>query len=212
MAQTFNNECPYCGSRDIEHVGYIDDFDKAADAEEYRCDGKCHKTFYMQNHDERMVMKPTMKDEYLASDSHALAYKGKLIKALEKLGIDANSNVCGNCVSFSFTNGCNEEELTCNGSCSFQDEKIVNFSISDKIKNGSLDARTDALECQYFYNFCATDLEKHADIFTKEEIEADFEMAVDMLEFGLNNKEALADKDFLQEFKNSEYESAKRFR
>lgn len=152
MAQTFNNECPYCGSRDIEHGGHIDDFEVATDAEEYHCRGKCNKTFYMQNHDERMVMKPTMKDEYLASDSHALAHKDKLIKSLEKLSITANSNVCGNCVSFKFG-----ENFTCNGSCSFQDENIVNFSISDKIEKGSLDAKNDACECDYFYNF-RTDL------------------------------------------------------
>jgi len=149
MAQTFDNECPYCGSRDIEHVGYIDELGKAVDAEEYECRGKCHKTFYMQNHDERMVMKPTMRDEYLGSDSLALAYKHNiLIKAIEKLGIDANSNVCGNCVSFYFG-----EKFTCNGSCSFQDEKIVNFSISDGIEKGALDAKNDANECNYFYNF-----------------------------------------------------------
>jgi len=48
-------------------------------------------------------------------------------------------------------------------------------------------------------------------LFTQEELEADFEMAVDMMEFGLNNQDK---KDFnlLKEFKNSKYESAKRLR
>lgn len=153
MAQTFNNECPYCGSEDIWHVGYIDELGKVSDAEEYECRGKCHKTFYMQRYDERMVMKPTMKREYLAWDSHAISFRFNIEKKLEQLEIDTKANVCGNCVSFGFANGCNEEKVTCNGSCSFQDEKIVNFSISDGIEKGALDANKDATECDYFYNF-----------------------------------------------------------
>ena len=46
-------------------------------------------------------------------------------------------------------------------------------------------------------------------LFSQDEIEADFEMALDMLEFGLNNGEK-EDFDLLAEFKNSEYESSKR--
>ena len=46
-------------------------------------------------------------------------------------------------------------------------------------------------------------------LFTQEELEADFEMAVDMMEFGLNNQDK-KDFDFLKEFKNSKYQSAKR--
>jgi len=53
--------------------------------------------------------------------------------------------------------------------------------------------------------------EIHEPLFTQEELEADFEMAVDMMEFGLNNQDE-KDFDFLKEFKNSKYESAKRLR
>ena len=54
-------------------------------------------------------------------------------------------------------------------------------------------------------------IEIHEPLFTQEELEADFEMAVDMMEFGLNNQDE-KDFDFLKEFKNSKYESAKRLK
>jgi len=54
-------------------------------------------------------------------------------------------------------------------------------------------------------------IEIHEPLFTQEELEADFEMAVDMMEFGLNNQDK-KDFDFLKEFKNSKYESAKRLK
>ena len=54
-------------------------------------------------------------------------------------------------------------------------------------------------------------MEIHEPLFTQAELEADFEMAVDMMEFGLNNQDK-KDFDFLKEFKNSKYESAKRLK
>lgn len=48
-------------------------------------------------------------------------------------------------------------------------------------------------------------------LFTQEELEADFEMAVDMMEFGLNNRDR-DNFDLLEDFKESDYESAKRLR
>ena len=51
----------------------------------------------------------------------------------------------------------------------------------------------------------------HEPLFTQEELEADFEMAVDMMEFGLNNQDK-KEFNFLKEFKNSKYESAKRLK
>lgn len=150
MAQTFNNECPYCGSRDIENCGHVDDFEVATDAEEYQCKGKCRKTFYMQNHDERMVMMPTMKDDYL--NSYFLTQKERLIEAIKMHGIDANTKACGNCVSYIWGQD-SVQSFTCKqGLCSFQNNHI-NFAISDGLKQGALDAKTDACECDYFYNF-----------------------------------------------------------
>ena len=51
-------------------------------------------------------------------------------------------------------------------------------------------------------------------LFSQAEIEADFEMAVDMMEFGLNARRETNSDDFdlLKEFKSSDYESAKRLR
>ena len=48
-------------------------------------------------------------------------------------------------------------------------------------------------------------------LFTQEELEADFEMVVDMMAFSLDNQNK-KDFDFLKEFKNSKYESAKRLK
>ena len=51
----------------------------------------------------------------------------------------------------------------------------------------------------------------HEPLFTQEELEADFEMIVDMMAFSLDNQNK-KDFDFLKEFKNSKYESAKRLK
>ena len=48
-------------------------------------------------------------------------------------------------------------------------------------------------------------------LFTQEELEADFEMVVDMMAFSLDNQDK-KDFDFLKEFKNSKYESTKRLK
>lgn len=52
---------------------------------------------------------------------------------------------------------------------------------------------------------------KKEQLFTQEELEADFEMAVDMMELGLQNKNN-EDFDLLSEFKSSDYSSAKRLK
>lgn len=51
--------------------------------------------------------------------------------------------------------------------------------------------------------------ENREPIFSQDELEADFEMAVDMMEFGLKNQDR-DDFNLLKEFKSSDYESAKR--
>ena len=51
----------------------------------------------------------------------------------------------------------------------------------------------------------------HESLFTQEELEADFEMIVDMMAFSLDSQDK-KDFDFLKKFKNSKYESAKRLK
>ena len=53
--------------------------------------------------------------------------------------------------------------------------------------------------------------EIHEPLFTQEELEADFEMVVDMIAFSLDNQDK-KDFDFLKKFKNSKYKSAKRLK
>lgn len=51
--------------------------------------------------------------------------------------------------------------------------------------------------------------ENREPLFSQEELEADFEMAMDMMEFGLKNQDK-DNFDLLSEFKKSKYKSAKR--
>jgi len=159
MSERFDNECPYCGSKDIDFDYDIDDLSEAVDSEKYTCKGSCQKSFYMQKSDERFIMESTMMSKYLSSDSLALANKICLEKIAVKEKIDSELPVCGNCVSFIWgKNGFDNYDRHC-GSCSFQNGKF-NYTISDTFIRGKLHGLTNAKSCEYLHNFRKNKIQK----------------------------------------------------
>ena len=77
---TFKSECPFCESKEIESWGHINN-NEISNSEQYICNGKCGKTFYMQYSDERMIMKYPMKKDYLSIDSQAF-YEKEMFKKI----------------------------------------------------------------------------------------------------------------------------------
>lgn len=148
MSETFDNKCPYCGSKEISVMGHATDLN----AEEYVCDGKCKRTFHMQYSDEMLIMKPTMNTKYLSHNSLALAEKEYFEKIAVEQGIDASLPVCGNCVSYEWGKNFEDKYDRHCGSCYFQNERI-NFTISDVFIKGQLHGLTNAVTCDNLYNF-----------------------------------------------------------
>lgn len=151
IADTFDWKCPYCGSEDISHDGHVNDCSIAYNAEEYHCNGKCQKTFYVQNHDECMIMKATMQSNYLGNDSLALLDKRNLQKIAIEQEVTPDLPVCGNCVSYEWGKDYKGRYDRHIGSCSFQHEKF-NYTISDAMTVGRLHALTNAEDCDCFFN------------------------------------------------------------
>lgn len=148
MSETFDNKCPYCGSKDIISLGHESDIN----AEEYVCNGKCQRTFYMQYCDEMLIMKPTMNTKYLSHNSLALAEKEYFEKIAVEQGVDSSLPVCGNCVSYEWGKNAEDKYDRHCGSCYFQNVRM-NFTISDVFIKGQLHGLTKAIECNNFFNF-----------------------------------------------------------
>jgi transposase-like protein len=152
MQNSFDNKCPYCGSNDLESYGNIDDLSIAVDSEEYLCKGKCERTFYVQNLDEQLIMKPTMNNKYLSINSLAFVEKEKFENIAINQGIEKELPVCGNCVSYEWgTNIEDNFDRHC-GSCYFQHNKY-NYTTSDYFIKRKLHALTNASQCDNFFNF-----------------------------------------------------------
>jgi len=157
MNEFFDNKCPYCGSDDIQSYGHINDLSIAVNSEEYVCNGKCQRIFYMQYSDERFIMKPTMKDRYLSMNSLALAEKEYFEKVAKEQGVDSELPICGNCVSYEWGKNLDDKFDRHCGSCYFQNERI-NFTISNSFIKGKLHALTKTTQCDNFYNFRTKEL------------------------------------------------------
>ena len=151
MNETFDDKCPYCGSKEISSRGHVNS-EIAYNAEEYVCDGKCQRTFYIQCGDERFIMQPTMNNKYLSSDSLSLRSKEYFEKIAKEQSIDSSLPVCGNCVSYEWGKNAEDEYDRHCGSCYFQNERI-NFTISDIYIKGQVHGLTKATSCDNFFNF-----------------------------------------------------------
>lgn len=146
MPSSYNLKCPYCGHETSRNGSMAVEIEGA---EKFTCSNGCGMTFYVQEHDEMLVMDCRMDDQYLYQNYRD--EKRRLLELARIQSVRPNMQACGNCVCYTW--GENEQgqlDRHC-GECAHQIPSGINFSVSKYFPRGHLHALTGGSMCRFFF-------------------------------------------------------------